>query len=470
MLALAAAARHRRGALRRRHRADDAQRRAVRPVARRDRVLLHEPAPAPQPPSAATRPADGARAPWYPVRLLPAQPDARCSARGSSTSRRRTTTGSRSTSTPPRTHRGDRSAASRCAVDRDRLSRGTAASRCASLETPDAPWTLSLRIPGWCRGAVLSRRRRRPRRRGRRAVVELERDLAARATGRARPRAARRGSTPSDPRVDAIRGCVAFERGPLVYCIETRRPARRRVELEDVEVGPGVAPDAEPRDDLAAGDRRAAPCRRRVRRAGAAAGADARAAGDPVLRVGEPAGRGDAGVDPDDADRPARDEAAAPGRLRRAAARSTRGRPAAARTRPWPARGRRSGIAGEVDRGPDGLADHLGDRHPERGERRHRVGGDQDVVEADHRQPLGDGRARGMCAACSTPMATRSVEVHTAVGGSGSSNSARSASSPPASVFAHALEVAVGDAAEALGHELDVGVLALRGSRPGGGR
>jgi DUF1680 family protein len=28
-------------------------------------------------------------------------------------------------------------------------------------------------------------------------------------------------SVEPDPRVDAVRGCVAFERGPLVYCVES---------------------------------------------------------------------------------------------------------------------------------------------------------------------------------------------------------------------------------------------------------
>ena len=33
--------------------------------------------------------------------------------------------------------------------------------------------------------------------------------------------------TRPDPRVDALRGCVAIERGPLVYCLEqTDQPAR----------------------------------------------------------------------------------------------------------------------------------------------------------------------------------------------------------------------------------------------------
>jgi DUF1680 family protein len=80
-------------------------------------------------------------------------------------------------------------------------------------------WTLGLRVPDWCRtarlsvageaqpvGAVAGRvsieRTWQP---GDRVVLEL--DMPVRIT------------TPS-PDIDAIRGCVAIERGPVVYCIE----------------------------------------------------------------------------------------------------------------------------------------------------------------------------------------------------------------------------------------------------------
>lgn len=77
----------------------------------------------------------------------------------------------------------------------------------------DAEWTLSLRVPGWARGAVLDgqpvvpgyaelTRRWRP---GDRVVLEL--DVSPRLTA-------------PNPRIDAVRGCVALERGPVVYCFE----------------------------------------------------------------------------------------------------------------------------------------------------------------------------------------------------------------------------------------------------------
>ncbi|MGW1910359.1 glycoside hydrolase family 127 protein [Streptomyces sp. NPDC002076] len=86
----------------------------------------------------------------------------------------------------------------------------------------DRPWTLSLRVPQWCRefrircgdrtydqtdapvtdGWLRLERTWQP---GDRIVLEL--GLEPRLTA-------------ADPRVDAVRGCLAIERGPLVYCVE----------------------------------------------------------------------------------------------------------------------------------------------------------------------------------------------------------------------------------------------------------
>jgi uncharacterized protein len=77
----------------------------------------------------------------------------------------------------------------------------------------DAEWTLSLRVPGWARGAVVDGRPVAPGyaeltrrwRAGDRVVLEL--DVSPRLTA-------------PNPRIDAVRGCVALERGPVVYCFE----------------------------------------------------------------------------------------------------------------------------------------------------------------------------------------------------------------------------------------------------------
>ena len=42
-----------------------------------------------------------------------------------------------------------------------------------------------------------------------------------------------------DPRVDAVRGCVAVERGTLVYCIEAA-DAPECTEIEELPLGSGA--------------------------------------------------------------------------------------------------------------------------------------------------------------------------------------------------------------------------------------
>jgi DUF1680 family protein len=116
------------------------------------------------------------------------------------------------------------------------------------VEAPGRPWTLSLRVPGWCRSATLTgpgtERPRavaagwaelsRPWRAGDTTVLELELPVRA---------------TEPDPRVDAVRGCVAVERGPLVYCLESA-DLPPGVALEDLRWDPRRAPVALPRPDL----------------------------------------------------------------------------------------------------------------------------------------------------------------------------------------------------------------------------
>jgi uncharacterized protein len=85
--------------------------------------------------------------------------------------------------------------------------------------TGSEEWSLSLRVPSWCRGASLTvaGQERRDLAPGAYAVVArswshgdrvvLELPVGARLTE-------------PHPRLDAVRGCVAIERGPLVYCLE----------------------------------------------------------------------------------------------------------------------------------------------------------------------------------------------------------------------------------------------------------
>ena len=102
------------------------------------------------------------------------------------------------------------------------------------VATGRGPWSLALRVPEWCRGASLTaggeRRRDLPAgayatvsrawQPGDRAVLEL-------------PMPAR--LTEPHPAVDAVRGCLAIERGPLVHCLE-QVDAPAGVALADVAV------------------------------------------------------------------------------------------------------------------------------------------------------------------------------------------------------------------------------------------
>jgi uncharacterized protein len=114
------------------------------------------------------------------------------------------------------------------------------------VQSPERPWTLSLRVPQWSRSATLTTPdgeqavaggmagQRRSWRAGDRAALTL--DLPVRVTE-------------PDPRVDAVRGCVAVERGPLVYCIESA-DIPIGVELEELVWDGSRQPGPEPRPDI----------------------------------------------------------------------------------------------------------------------------------------------------------------------------------------------------------------------------
>jgi len=121
--------------------------------------------------------------------------------------------------------------------------------RISVLEAPEVPWTLSIRVPGWCRTASTQERageavpldagvRRVDERRVWRSgdAITLILDMPVRVTS-------------PDPHVDASRGCVALERGPLVYCIETA-DLPDGVALEEVEFDPAATPVPTARPDL----------------------------------------------------------------------------------------------------------------------------------------------------------------------------------------------------------------------------
>lgn len=111
------------------------------------------------------------------------------------------------------------------------------------------PWTLTLRVPAWAAGATLTEGgRTRPAapgqvsvRRAFRAGEEIVLGLPM------EPRFAW-----PDPRIDAVRGCVAVERGPEVLCLESHdlpEPGG----LDSLVVDPATAPRAVPGGALVRG-------------------------------------------------------------------------------------------------------------------------------------------------------------------------------------------------------------------------
>ncbi|MEX1170676.1 MAG: beta-L-arabinofuranosidase domain-containing protein [Chloroflexota bacterium] len=122
--------------------------------------------------------------------------------------------------------------------------------RVQMLQAPDSAWSLSLRVPAWSHASTITDGDAAPTpvpagsywASGPRAwqpgdAVVLDLDMTPRVTV-------------PDPRVDAVRGCVALERGPLVYCIETA-DLPPGVVLEEVQVDRDVQPASIERTDLA---------------------------------------------------------------------------------------------------------------------------------------------------------------------------------------------------------------------------
>jgi hypothetical protein len=118
--------------------------------------------------------------------------------------------------------------------------------RVVTESTPGGTWGLSLRLPHWAEGAALSVNGEpvevpaedgwltvtREWAAGDEVVLDLPLDIRF---------------TRADPRVDADRGQVALERGPLVYCLESVDHPGQRLDdiVVDVSSAPVVAEDAE---------------------------------------------------------------------------------------------------------------------------------------------------------------------------------------------------------------------------------
>jgi len=122
----------------------------------------------------------------------------------------------------------------------------------AIQESGHAPWQLSIRIPGWCQSFTVKVNGKtvfvkakahgylhltRPWKAGDNIHLRLEMEPQF---------------IVSHPRVDATRGCVALQRGPLVYCFESldQPPG---IDLLDIQVDSARPVQAEWADDLLGG-------------------------------------------------------------------------------------------------------------------------------------------------------------------------------------------------------------------------
>jgi uncharacterized protein len=133
------------------------------------------------------------------------------------------------------------------------------------VAAPDREWTLSLRVPRWATGASATVNGESVAIEPRYVALKQTWRAGAAPSGRlALRRAWRPGDvveldlpmpvrlTAADPRVDAVRGCRAIERGPLVYCLEsTDQPAG--VRLDDITLSTQDSPRSTWRPDLLGG-------------------------------------------------------------------------------------------------------------------------------------------------------------------------------------------------------------------------
>lgn len=116
-------------------------------------------------------------------------------------------------------------------------------------ETGDPEWTLSLRVPDWCQGAGVAVN-------GTPLAVSVDARGYLRITRRWLPGDEVALTMPMLPRltvahpsVDAVRGAVAIERGPVVYCLESPDQPEN-VDLNHVELVVDEPLDEHLREDL----------------------------------------------------------------------------------------------------------------------------------------------------------------------------------------------------------------------------
>jgi uncharacterized protein len=120
------------------------------------------------------------------------------------------------------------------------------------VDTVADEWTLSLRVPAWCSLARASLDGVGPVAESGPGTIELARAWRPGDRVKLRLEMPARTTHP-DPRIDAIRGTVALERGPLVYAVEDADlPAGQSV--ESLEVDPAAVVGCVPDSELGCGE------------------------------------------------------------------------------------------------------------------------------------------------------------------------------------------------------------------------
>jgi DUF1680 family protein len=117
------------------------------------------------------------------------------------------------------------------------------------METGNFPWTLSIRIPGWSQHPLLSINGAEGK-----DLKSVNGYLVLERTWQAQDVIdLDLGMQPvliaSNPRIDATRGCLAIQRGPIVYCLEDR-DQELKGRLLDVEIDKNQPLLARQADDL----------------------------------------------------------------------------------------------------------------------------------------------------------------------------------------------------------------------------
>jgi DUF1680 family protein len=115
------------------------------------------------------------------------------------------------------------------------------------VKAPLTTWELRLRVPAWVQDGTFDVAGER------RAIGRSEGSVSAERVWSYGDRVILDLAMPPrltvpDPRIDAVRGCVAIERGPLVYCLEQAGQADG-VTLDSVAVDAGSAPGLSIADD-----------------------------------------------------------------------------------------------------------------------------------------------------------------------------------------------------------------------------